>query len=294
MKSADYQLKKNEFGFFEIDPKPSKEFLAAFYAEKYFQNDAGNYRAEYSKEELGYFKNRDVQKKIILEETFNLSAKRILDIGCGEGFTLKNFQEFGWEVIGIDFSNFGIRNKNPELLPHFIEGDLLENMTILTSKDEKFDVIITNNLLEHVIDPSETMDKATALLAEGGVIVIQVPNDFSAYQQFLLENEYIEHPFWIAYPDHLNYFTCESLNAFLETKDLDCKKVISDFPIDWFLINSNSNYVNNRNLGKEAHQSRITLENFLATIDPNKLINLYESLADIGMGRQIIGFYQKK
>jgi hypothetical protein len=72
-----------------------------------------------------------------------------------------------------------------------------------------------NNLLEHVIDPSETMDKATALLAEGGVIVIQVPNDFSAYQQFLLENKYIEHPFWIAYPDHLNYFTCESLNAFL-------------------------------------------------------------------------------
>jgi SAM-dependent methyltransferase len=136
MKSADYQLKKNEFGFFEIDPKPSKEFLAAFYAEKYFQNDAGNYRAEYSKEELVYFKNRNIQKKIILEETFNLSAKRILDIGCGEGFTLKNFQEFGWEVIGIDFSNFGIRNKNPELLPHFIEGDLLENMTILTSKDE--------------------------------------------------------------------------------------------------------------------------------------------------------------
>ena len=35
-------------------------------------------------------------------------------------------------------------------------------------------------------------------------------------------------------------------------------------------------------------------QNFLATIDPKKLINLYESIADIGMGRQIIGFYQKK
>lgn len=195
MKNTDYHLVKNRFGFIEIDPKPSKEFLKEYYAEKYFQKDAGNYRAEYPKEELIYFKNRDIQKKIILEEYFQSTTKRILDIGSGEGFTLKHFQEIGWDVLGVDYSNFGIRQHNPTLLPYFIEGDLIDTMVQLASKILKFDVIIMNNLLEHVIDPGETIDKAIALLNEGGVIVIQVPNDFSDYQDFLLENKHIDHPF---------------------------------------------------------------------------------------------------
>ena len=40
MKNTDYNLVKNRFGFMEIDPKPSKEFLKEYYAEKYFQKDA--------------------------------------------------------------------------------------------------------------------------------------------------------------------------------------------------------------------------------------------------------------
>lgn len=294
MKNNDYKLIKNEFGFHEVIPKPTKEFLADFYAKKYFQNDAGNYRSEYSDEEILYFKNRDLQKKIILEDCFNLYSKRILDIGCGEGFTLKHFKNFGWDVLGIDYSSFGISQNNPSVINNFIEGDLVDNMKQLSNNKEKFDVIVLNNLLEHVIDPIQTIDNATELLNDEGVIVVQVPNDFSEYQNYLIKNNIINTPFWIAYPDHLNYFTKESLNTFLKSRNLINKKIISDFPIDIFLCNPHSNYVNDKSLGREANLSRINIENFLNQQDPKKLINLYESLADIGMGRQIIGFYQKR
>ncbi len=77
---------------------------------------------------------------------------------------------------------------------------------------------------------------------------------------------------------------------------LRLKKLSSDFPIEWYLPNSNSNYVDNSSVGKAAHVSRVFIENFMHEDQINNLtdlINFYESLAKIGQGRQLIGFFTK-
>ena len=66
----------------------------------------------------------------------------------------------------------------------FIEGELIENMKNLYVLGKTFDVITLNNLLEHVIDPNNTIDLALKLLTNDGVLIIEVPNDFSNYQFF--------------------------------------------------------------------------------------------------------------
>lgn len=116
------------------------------------------------------------------------------------------------------------------------------------------------------------------------------------FQQALFDSKKINKKFWEAYPDHLAYFSRESLISLCENNNWKIEKVIGDFPIEWFLMNNHSNYCNDKSLGKQAHVSRIFLENFLGETTTNRsdLISFYESLSKINQGRQIIGFFKKQ
>jgi hypothetical protein len=67
---------------------------------------------------------------------------------------------------------------------------------------------------------------------------------------------------------------------------------LADYPIDWNLLNPDSNYVKDRTKGKNCHKERIEFENLVHNLDVDKLIALYKSLADLGLGRQITGFFK--
>lgn len=284
---------KNKLGYYEVFPKPSQEDLKIYYKSKYYQNQSGNYRNEYTPEEQLFFKNKEIRKIHILENYLNIPKSKLLDIGCGEGFSLKHFYTFGWQVLGIDFSNYGIKNNNPLMENYFLEGDLIENMKYLQTQGKTFNVITLNNLLEHVIDPSYTIELASHLLNIDGVLIIEVPNDFSNYQNFLKEKNFVNKDFWVGYPDHLNYFTKSSLINLLESRNMFNVFSLADFPIDIFLSNIHSNYVLDKTKGKDAHKSRIFIDNFLNEQSIEKTIKFYESLAQIGLGRQVISFFKK-
>lgn len=290
----NFSIIKNKLGYFEVFPKPSNDELKNYYNLKYYQNQLGNYRNEYTLDEHTFFKNKEIRKIHILENHLNLSKSNLLDVGCGEGFSLKYFHALGWTVLGIDYSNYGIIKNNPEMVKFFIEGDLIENMKQLKIQHKSFEVIALNNLLEHVIDPDFTINMALELLTNDGVLIIEVPNDFSNYQKYLKENEFINEDFWVVYPDHLSYFSKNSLNNLLSSKNMTEVFSLSDFPIDIFLSNTQSNYILDKSKGKDAHKSRILIDNFFSNESIEKTINLYEAMAQIGFGRQIISFFKKK
>ena len=289
----NYRIVENKLGYFEALPKPSNEELKDYYNKKYYQNQSGNYRKNYTLDEYTFFKNKEIRKLHILENLLNVSKSSFLDIGCGEGFSLNYFYAFGWKVLGIDFSNYGIVNNNPDMEKFFIEGDLIGNMNLLQTQGKTFKVIALNNLLEHVVDPKNTIDLAIKLLTEDGVLIIEVPNDFSNYQNFLKKNQFVKEDFWIAYPDHLSYFTKTSLNNLLNSLKMKEVFSLSDFPIDIFLSNVHSNYILDKRKGKDAHKSRVLIDNFLNMESVEKTIRLYQAMAQIGFGRQIISFYKK-
>ena len=294
MKNKNFNIIKNKLGYYEAFPKPSNDELKHYYNLKYYQNQSGNYRNEYTSDDYTFFKNKEIRKIHILENQLNISKSSLLDVGCGEGFSLNHFHTLGWKVLGIDFSNYGLIKNNPEMEKFFIEGDLYENMKQLQVQNKTFEVITLNNLLEHVVDPDYTIDLALELLTSDGVLIIEVPNDFSNYQSFLKENEFINEDFWIAYPDHLSYFTKTSLNNLLSSKNMREVFSLSDFPIDIFLSNTQSNYILDKSKGKDAHKSRILIDNFFNNESIEKTIRLYEAMAQIGLGRQIISFFKKK
>lgn len=288
-------VEKNKYGFYSLKDAPGQEELKNYYEKKYYQEDKGAYEQSYSQEELQYLSNKIEQKYSLFRNiSTNNNHQRLLEIGCGEGYCLSFFNARNWEVLGLDFSDYGLLKHNPDQIENIIIGDIYKNIQLLKSQKKTFDIIWVDNVLEHVLDPLQLLSDCNQLTSNNGVLVIEVPNDFSIIQQELKNKGIVEKDFWVVIPDHISYFNKEGLCNICKETGWYSHKIIADFPIDFNLFNSNSDYISDKNKGKGAHRQRIILDNLMHRISIEKTNNFYQSLADLGLGRQIIGVFFKK
>jgi 2-polyprenyl-3-methyl-5-hydroxy-6-metoxy-1,4-benzoquinol methylase len=295
MNNIASQLKQNTLGYWEIIEKPTHKQLEDYYAQKYYQNHKGAHQRHYSEDELRFYSAKVKQRAAMIEHQLpNLPEKTMLDVGCGEGFEIAYFSQQGWQVKGIDFSSDGMEKQNPQCLPFLSTGNIYELLDEEIAANNQYAVVWLQNVLEHVIEPQALLRQLKKIVKPGGCAVITVPNDFSNLQMLALENKQIETPFWVALPDHLSYFDAGSLQAVSEENGWHCLAMNGDFPIDWFLMNESSNYIRNPNLGKSAHHARVQLENLIDQQPIEKVLQFWQALADIGMGRNITAYISPK
>ena len=100
---------------------------------------------------------------------------RVLDVGCGNGFTAGQFLERGCEVTGIDLSEQGIslaRTTYPdgrfELLP--ADGEILSRLDC-----RPFDLVVSTEVVEHLYSPRPYIAGCFAALRPGGRFVLSTP-----------------------------------------------------------------------------------------------------------------------
>lgn len=99
------------------------------------------------------------------------STRQWLDIGCGSGGILVAAVEDGWLSIGIEPNPTWIllaRSRGVEVR----QGFFPEMLTL----SEHFDCISMLDVLEHVVQPKDFLNKVVNHLAPGGIVFIQVPN----------------------------------------------------------------------------------------------------------------------
>lgn len=288
----DSRLKKNPLGYWEIVDKPSSKELQDYYAKKYYQEGKGSYELEYSEQELAYFNAKLEQRWGVLQRCLKSSKneRRFLDVGCGEGYALAFFRKLGWVVKGFDFSSAGVESKNLNCLDALVTGDVFQLLENEINDNKQYDVIWLQNVLEHVLDPLHLLRSLKKLVAPNGFLVMTVPNDFSVTQQAALLLNHIDSQFWVALPDHLSYFDHSSLRNIAESTNWECVEMLGDFPIDWFLFHSNSNYVRNKSIGKAAHIARMEIENMIHGMPLEDVINYWSAAAKLGLGRDITAF----
>lgn len=102
---------------------------------------------------------------------------KILDVGCGAGKNLLRIdsQYNNCELMGIDISDKMIEiasnhSTSGENQVKFVKSDIMD-----FDADTKYDVITFNYVLHHVSDPQKVIEKASSLLANGGIIMVTVP-----------------------------------------------------------------------------------------------------------------------
>lgn len=287
-------LIKNESGYLSVRDMPSQADLREYYQKKYYQSEAGSYQKFYSDEEKLFFENKLKQRYEIVCRKLSDNANYFLDIGCGEGFALNFFKRRGWNICGLDFSSEGVSRHNPSTREFLEVGDIYELIDKHKTTKKKYDVIYLTNVLEHVVDPEQLRIEVLSLLNPGGILCVTVPNDFSPLQNYLYQTGKVKSEYWISPPDHLHYFSTDSLKEFFNIEGIEYIDLISDFPIDWFLVNERSNYIRHSKVGRTAHISRVQIENLMAENEISQVNAFYSAMANLAVGRDLTIFVQVK
>jgi 2-polyprenyl-3-methyl-5-hydroxy-6-metoxy-1,4-benzoquinol methylase len=287
---TDFRLIQHTDGWRRIDPTPSAQILADFYAREYYQDAHGTYEARYTDEELAH--RRLLASGLIhaLEQARGRPATavdQLLEIGCGEGFFLRAAADAGFAVQGLEFSDFGLRAQHPELLAKVRFGDAFAALDRLIADGAQVDVCVMEHVLEHVADPEGLLARLPRLLRPGGVVAITVPNDFSPVQADARALGMIERDFWVSPPQHLNYFNTDNLPRLLRRLGFAVLDGFSSFPIDWFLHHPGSNYVADPSAGKPAHRARMRLDRLLAANGIAAFHSFGQALFNCGAGRSL-------
>jgi SAM-dependent methyltransferase len=106
-----------------------------------------------------------------IREYVRLEGRRILDIGCGLGMYVDKFRRFSDEVYGVDVDPDKVAQAS-EWLPNIAVAPGEH----LPFEDGMFDVILLNEVIEHVDDDRLTIQEAYRCLRPGGHIIIYAPN----------------------------------------------------------------------------------------------------------------------
>jgi len=154
----------------------------------------------------------------------------VIDLGCGPGFVIREFQLRGWQVRGCDYDRAAFAANNPELMPHFIECDLEQ---YAATSEEKFGLVNLQNVLEHLRDPISLLLNVRRLMTPSSVLRVKVPNDYSAFQHYLVSEGYSQ-PTWVSTPDHINYFNHGSLKSTFEKLGFKILSIQADFLLKSF------------------------------------------------------------
>lgn len=133
---------------------------------------------------------------------------RLLDVGCSTGAFLYQLQSRGaYRGVGTDIStpalNYARSRKLEIINSSFLDHDF---------GDTTFDAVTFWAVIEHLLEPKCFLSKAAALLKSGGHCFILVPNMQSLAVRLLgAKYRYI-------FPQHVNYFTRQTLRAFSEAE----------------------------------------------------------------------------
>ena len=127
------------------------------------------------------------------------NVKTILDIGTFNGFFVKFLREKGFNAFGTDFNDNAIKNglKNYQL-----DGYLSSNLDDFKLKN--YNCVTAFEVIEHLEDPNQFLQKINKLLCDDGILIISCPNSE------MLWRNHVDYP-----PHHLSRFSPKSLNKIL-------------------------------------------------------------------------------
>jgi SAM-dependent methyltransferase len=269
-------------GFRHVVPLPDPREMEREYRESYYLSEKPTFLA-HAGEDQQWAELAQTDRLESLERLLSPARRRLLDIGSGPGFFLKTANARGWRVMGIEPSQQAAAHAR-SLGIEVVEGFFGEESA---SSLGSFDAINLNNVLEHVPDPITILLQAGALLEPGGVICVNVPNDFSPFQIAAAATG-TTGEWWIAPPHHLNYFDFATLSNLLERLKFNVAEKTTSFPMEAFLL-MGDNYTADPALGRASHNKRKKFDLALEAAGLKETRKaFYRALAETGIGREAV------
>ena len=276
------------YGYRRLDPIPSGDDVARFYESQYYDLIRIGGRAPDIRRLMAGGSEAEREREWITATLFTDIAycidhyapgNRVLDIGCGTGELISFLSRKGFDPGGIEPAAEAV--EIAKSLGLTVSQATLEEYA--RSSDKEFDAITFLDVLEHIPDPVDAIRKAQGLLAKAGCLCIRAPNDFSELQ--LAAHQKIGgDPWWVAIPDHINYFNFQSMENLLSNMGFEVVYTQGDFPMELFLLMGDE-YVDDPEIGRVSQWKRVLFE---MSIPDDLRRRIYHSLSKQGVGRHLL------
>lgn len=170
-----------------------------------------------------FTQERDFKIKNWYGDSINFVNKKsnisVLDVGCGLGYFLSalnsDIKKYGVEdskfacsYIKKNFKNINILNGDYKIVEKF---------------DKKFDVIMFYHVIEHLKNPSQSIEILKKVLKKDGILIIGTPNINSLVAKIFVEN------FRHFIPAHICLYSVDGLKNLLEKNDFRIFKIEKPF-----------------------------------------------------------------
>lgn len=125
-------------------------------------------------------------------ESFGLTGRRLLDVGCGTGTSFLPMLARGWEVAGCDISPAMLERAREKAgdAPHLVVADMLD-----LPEFGEFDLVWSlDDAINYLLSPGELERALTGMranLAPTGLLLFDV-NELQAYRTFFAETAVVE------------------------------------------------------------------------------------------------------
>ncbi len=143
------------------------------------------------------------------------SRPRAFDLGCGNGATSALLYRIGFDVVGVDLSESGIRQARETTRQcRFEVGSVYDD---LSAKYGRFDLVVSLEVIEHCFYPGKLARTAFELLSSGGIAFISTPyHGYLKNVALALSGRMDSHFMALRDGGHIKFFSEATLNRLLK------------------------------------------------------------------------------
>ena len=143
-----------------------------------------------------------------------IARGRVLDFGCGVGLMAREFARLGYDINVIEQSQAYRDLLSSENMAAF------ESFAEINDYKGSFDLVIIKDVLEHLENPLETVQKLVSFIKPGGFLYLRVPNRYAYPFHWAVDTK-----------GHINHFSPSILKKILDDAGLELHDYISLYDV---------------------------------------------------------------
>ncbi len=174
-----------------------------------------------------------VRRDII--ELIPSGKNKILEIGCGKGFSLLEMKKTGKAeyTVGVDIIDSDEAKRN---MDEFYNVNI-ENYNL--PFNDYFDIIVCGDVLEHLVDPWRTVKKLKTYLKTNGLLIASIPNirEIRVLATIFLKGSFEYHDSGILDKTHLRFFCKKDMIKLFKNANFKIEKIHYNLYLKGDLLN---------------------------------------------------------